>query len=874
MQTLALSLLLALSGRAVAAETSVAGSVEAAMTGAYAALSPAQASALSAFTAAPDPDPARLLADLRRPDSATASALAAQDDALVRLASAKKLSPQQTIELASRLDMVRQTLAAAGRLPEPSAAAFNSAQALLDSRLRDPALQTRLTTLITRTAAALAKDAPASEDGATGGQSADKASRLPPSWKLQRSPRDREADLPSDHPALIALQRNMDRLKRRPKDSHIDDAKTLAFIQTLNDGLPGAFELVPQFQGFTLAYSERGRQYFIEFRSWGPEAQTFYPIGVDPNKRFEGRPEELTSLVGFERDALGRIQALYSDSRHLTEYRDMSGFGDPGLAGLFDANPKDHEALPRTAMEVPLAAVKIAGWIKKDEGFVRDLPYDLRRLLQSGYTLTTWPSLAGIARDYQDNDRLAPNPHSPSYSALIIAADDGQGRTGVVMQDGKPIIVERGGKEYFLEIKGIGLATQAPIRERVHKRSGHSIRSGRASAEQVKREFEGHEMVLESGLDGRALAEPVLGLTLPEFANSEDVYQGDDEGRELAGQVFRLAPSTRRMAYSDNAAYGPAYSKRPLLLERAIEYYGEIFARLRLEPPDKASMHESLHPQNLVYSPWDKTFAVTDFSDIHRVDPHYYLYPDMPDIPEYQAFRTAENRAALLRGIKKGLEPRGLWTDGLRALENRRFDMGEFLRVVTAEVLVPQFLAQSDAATIHKQFVPTARTPYHLAKILQGEAHAVQARDSYLEITFRLWQRDLGRDLERIGMASAARVEGGQPALLRDQARAAEKRVRALRAKIAKFYAAEESKGEGKWKDDLAVYARIALSYVEEEAAIYDSVTAYRAPGATSNLDAARTSDLAKFVAQAPEASGRRSSVPSRRTGTPTGSSR
>lgn len=663
-------------------------------------------------------------------------------------------------------------------------------------------------------------------------------------------------ELAASHPAVVIIKKNLQTLLSSQNKNELDPIRLQAFINTINDKLPGTFQVYPYDGKLRLLYIEGGQVFFLDTNvATGVKlsiSQSFFVAndstdGPDVLRRRFKRPPGMF-LVGFERAYDGAIIPMFSDSAHLTEFRDMSAYNGSGFLGIF-ADVAGHEAPPRVAMEVPLIPVKTKAVLNRDESAFKSLPHELQGLIESGYTLTTEPSLRGIAGKYYAD---GPDSALYHYSALIVGDERGQGRTGVLLKDGIPVLVKIDGKECFIEIKGVGLATQAPIENFVHSRREGSIRLGRAYKDEVEREFKWGNLLRTKIFQNGDLSRPFMGVLLPEFVAREQRYLDQDvNDTVLAGQVFRFSSSTRRMAYSKNSAYGPSYNRRPILRQKALEFYGELFARLHLVPPQSASMHDSPHPQNFIYFPVEDRFVITDFSDIDAIERYDYLTPELPNVDQYLAFKDPKSRASLLRGMRKVLEPQGLWTPSLQQLEDGKFSRGKLTATLTSEILVPFVLETNDPSYIRDMVVPRIYDPpFHILEIIKEDPRVKINQGEFLEIAFRHYLRSLRGRLQIIQLVVDSKSLPARFGEFQKQNIKAVDALERLIRRVQGFYSGQGQRGGGGWQKELVVYVRACQKFMEEEAAIYDTITAFRDPEAGSNLETVKQNELADFLAK------------------------
>lgn len=660
--------------------------------------------------------------------------------------------------------------------------------------------------------------------------------------------------LDQNHPAIVAILKNLKKISiKKNKIQIIDALKFQAFVNDINDSLPGKFQINPYNGMFHLMYIEQGKFYYLDIQvrdnkvviSERVPTSPEYMSSFDPSnleKRFR-RPDGM-SLIGFERAYDGLIIPIFSESNSLTEFRDMRSYQADVFSGF---DPKVAGAAKRIAMEVPLYPIKIKSILKTDKLNIDILPDELKNLILSNHTLTTVPSLRSIAPKFQSPDIY---PDYQNYTALIIGDNSGQGRTGVLMKNGIPILVRIKAKEYFIEIKGVGLASQAYIEEMIHPRMTFSTRLGRANHEQVIREFEGYNVISTLDQNNERLSRPIIGLELPEYSAREQIFEGvvTTRSAQFSGQIFRLAASTRRLAYSDNSAFGKRYSQRPILLKKAQEYYGKIIARLRVQPVSNAFIHNSPHPQNFIYFPLTDDFVITDFSDIHQVEPRAYLRFKLPDIDQYLIFKDRSSRLAFLNGVKAELNKQGLWSAALEELESVKFSTEELTDHLVKELLVLFILKSNDPNLIREKLLPHVDKPnFHLLEIIHQDTHALANQGQYLEIAFRHYLREL-RHIEK-GLILIENSKSTEENFIefQSQIQKARSTLTQIIDQVSQFYKSEKLL-KMPWSKNLMTYVRIMSAYRKNEAEAYDLLTIYRDPALPLNVEIVENDELSKYI--------------------------
>jgi len=139
-------------------------------------------------------------------------------------------------------------------------------------------------------------------------------------------------------------------------------------------------------------------------------------------------------LVGFYRDQEGKIKPIYANTNELQSVRNLERAGIFGFSNGW--NPH------RIIREIPVTTQAVME--PNLDGRTADfdlLPEAVRNVFQSGQIFVTAPG------------------KKTDFSVLMAVAPNGgkdEGRTGILFSHGKPLIVTKQGKEYLVEIKGIG----------------------------------------------------------------------------------------------------------------------------------------------------------------------------------------------------------------------------------------------------------------------------------------------------------------------------------------------------------------------------------------------------------------------------------
>ncbi len=660
-------------------------------------------------------------------------------------------------------------------------------------------------------------------------------------------------ELGDDHPVTKVLRSFESKIMSGTKDNRdIDQALIVANLDKINQKLEGRLATYPYNGKIVFYYEEGGKPFFLEVSQEDQKPKIILSSEEPPwHKRRGGELSERFSpnypgltVVGYERAYDGNIVPILASSNRLSEFRDMSGY-----SGGFMFNPASHEALAREIIEVPL--IPIRAKTRSSLELPHDFPSELSDLIKSDMTLTTLPSLQGLSERNIVSKKV---PTFAKWSAMVIGSHDGQGRTGVLLKNGAPVLIKNGGKEYFLELKGIGLASSAPRKELIHSRQAGNIRLGRMNVDQVDREMAANSNLDSVFFDENDAPKPLAGIQLPEFSFFEMVH-GDDrfskarpEAKDLSGQVYRLASTTRRMAYADNSAYGPRYTKKSDLLGRAQYAYGKLFAELRFKNLEQPLEHHSPHPQNFTVSYDGRRLGVTDLSDIHPVekwDVDHARAPALRDLAQYSIFKNLAGQNNFLSGIKEVIEKQGLWTNRLEDLFQNKVTGEKFRTILREEVIIPLHVKSRDLRSL----VPTPPISgnYHLMAVVKGDAHALYSRGEFLEIAVRHSIKGIDTDIREFeSLVNSTPLQASKTEELKLLSKTVE-RLKKVRSELKAFYKEQASQN---WTSDTKTIARFLFGSMEQQATVADELSIMSGKSPSYYRNKLRKSDVADYLSQ------------------------
>ena len=227
------------------------------------------------------------------------------------------------------------------------------------------------------------------------------------------------------------------------------------------------------------------------------------------NKKFLRRRFQIPPgmhLLGFETNFWGHIVPVFSPSKKFTEYRAMHFY--PHYKSYDD---QFQERSEKIAEIVDLLSIPHMGMVEEGGSF-NALPGPLRKLHRENKTLTTPIRLS---------PELAKDAHPSPFSALMISSpSSGEGRVGVIMQDGIPLMTRDGEQEYIFEAKGIGLGSNYEGEIFVFRNLGQA-KLGRTAESGVERELDSYRRLLSvhpfSPEELVHLPRPVVGVKIFEM---------------------------------------------------------------------------------------------------------------------------------------------------------------------------------------------------------------------------------------------------------------------------------------------------------------------------------------------------------------------
>lgn len=285
-------------------------------------------------------------------------------------------------------------------------------------------------------------------------------------------------------------------------------------------------------------------------------------------------------LIGFNRNQDEKIINIFSDSNRVESKRNFGNYD-------FEKNNNQVWDSVRLAKIVPLNVVE-----KERRSFKRSGDY---------------PLLPGHLKEILDQKMLFTSVGNSDYSALMYigSGELPMGRTGVLLYHGEPVVVAIDGKEFIVEIKGIGMPTGKEVKEPMRRTTVFTSRNkklGGLEVDEGVREYRNLELI-RNQLYSFVSSDSVRGVALMTYKN-EIPY----DGGKCHDQAYlvRLSPSTIRASYRNSAIvnYDPSLVAQCLGCQ-----LGKLMAM--------DLVHNAPHPENLVKV--NRGFVLTDFADMRLI---------------------------------------------------------------------------------------------------------------------------------------------------------------------------------------------------------------------------------------------------------------
>jgi len=333
-------------------------------------------------------------------------------------------------------------------------------------------------------------------------------------------------------------------------------------------------------------------------------------------------------LIGFHRNGEDIIESIVSDSPELKSERFLR---PDGYSAIFFGGWNS----ARTVKVVPLAVEKPTIFSAKHSEDYQRLPDEIRAI-------------------FDDDKILRTSPTEESYfSALMYVLDSKlpEGRTGVLLYRGNPVTVNIDGKEFVVEVKGVGVPNGDntigdPMSRDSYFDQG-AARYGGLEVSQGEREFRNLEILRNEAAktftDGNS---PRVALVLR--YDGKVKYFGD--GTEQA-YLLRLSPSSIRASFDGNGSLPEVRSKSNRIARDLAQQYVELMSL------DSILIHTCAHSENLVLT--NDGFKFTDYSDMRKLaeleEPHRIVQLAFTDFVDEIPNRTDEDIADYCRVLCEGL---------------------------------------------------------------------------------------------------------------------------------------------------------------------------------------------------------------------------
>ena len=321
-------------------------------------------------------------------------------------------------------------------------------------------------------------------------------------------------------------------------------------------------------------------------------------------------------LIGLTRDESNKIKEVFSPSNTFVSQRNLAHYE---FAMIYGWNPD------RKMQIVPLylSPERVIKSLFSDD--YRCLPSELTDVLKLGIIRTSGNT-------------------PTNFSALMSVAeskvgDPPEGRTGAILYNGEPVIVEINGKELIVEVKGVGSPDGDNTRTRSMIRYGYFgqsfTRYGSVTKSQGEREFENLEFQRNKGSKTFISGESVRAAALFIYVN--DVEYGYDFQRENQAYLLRLSSGNIRSSYNQNPNFPKLKNRGRTLTSSIAKHYAEL-AKL-----EGTLLHSTIHPENVIRT--GSGYVLTDFADCRRLDQiddsHNFLNSVLDKIKEVP--RISEN---------------------------------------------------------------------------------------------------------------------------------------------------------------------------------------------------------------------------------------
>ena len=220
--------------------------------------------------------------------------------------------------------------------------------------------------------------------------------------------------------------------------------------------------------------------------------------------------------------------------------------------------------------------------------------------------------------------------------------DISEGRTGTLLENGKPIIIIINNKDFIVEIKGVGSPDENNQRILSMSRKGYFGSSykqyGGANVSEIEREFEHLEIQRNENLNFFNQGNSIRALAKIEYKTFPLYYKNGEVKQLEQSYLIRLSPSNIRASYRQNSFFNKHNTENIIIVKGiAIQY-----AQLMMLP--SCLLHSTIHPENFVKA--GNTYILTDFSDCRKLkdieDPYDFITQVLHKIEELPGITDEE----------------------------------------------------------------------------------------------------------------------------------------------------------------------------------------------------------------------------------------
>ncbi|MFA6214204.1 MAG: hypothetical protein WC717_02910 [Candidatus Micrarchaeia archaeon] len=336
-------------------------------------------------------------------------------------------------------------------------------------------------------------------------------------------------------------------------------------------------------------------------------------------------------LIGFSRDEHGRIQKIVSDSNAITSDRQLN----PDTPFTF-ANWNSKVNMGIIPLEVKKARFRS---FKTTQDF-QYIPEHITAIFKDGNLLMT--------SKFPSSD----------YSVLMNIKDDGsgtkaiEGRTGVLLYKNEPVVATIDGKDYVIELKGVGAWNGDNNIEEPMSRSSYFELNGKEKVGGLdvndgKLEFNNLETIRKEKTPSYSEGGIPRAAALITYADDTPYDYGKAHPQAY---LMRLAPGSVRSSFNGNHDLPQVKDKPDVIAEcRA----GQLAEYLKMSSP---ILHHTPHPENFVLA--GNRYCLTDFADARKVrdieTPHELLRIVMAHVTEISGL-TKKGEEAFYRKLAQNL---------------------------------------------------------------------------------------------------------------------------------------------------------------------------------------------------------------------------